>query len=76
MKDIERELNEYHHEYCAEELKQYLLSYQLRTMIMCFDIFYDIQNDKLNPTLIQSNTENKKKIPLKFNESKNIFELR
>jgi len=74
---MEEEINVHYKDFCSNENSNILLSYQIRHLQMCIDIFTDTENT----TKISSNYSKPfkgflKKRPFCYNEVKNIFEAR
>ena len=76
LREIELELMKYWPEYCTEKEILYLLSYQIKKLTTCIEIFVDTENEK--PTTLYK--KGKKGIfhsrPFAYNANENIYEQR
>jgi hypothetical protein len=70
------EVNSYWNEFCPEDQLTYLFSYQIRNILMCIDIFVDIQKAKVTSIYNKSIKGARRKRPFSFNQIKNLFESR
>lgn len=76
LREIEQELVRYWPEYCSEEEKLYLFSYQIKKLTICVEIFVETENEE--PTTLYK--KGKKGIthsrPFAYNQQENIYEQR
>jgi hypothetical protein len=73
---MEIEVNQFCHEFCSQENLRWLLSYQIRNLQMCFDIFTDIENSKISQLYSKPFKGSDHRRPFSFKEIINVFEAR
>eukprot|EP00826_Nyctotherus_ovalis_P043873 TRINITY_DN467_c0_g1_i3.p1 TRINITY_DN467_c0_g1~~TRINITY_DN467_c0_g1_i3.p1 ORF type:complete len:487 (-),score=109.77 TRINITY_DN467_c0_g1_i3:44-1504(-) len=76
LREIEQELTRYWPEYCPEEEKLNLLSYQIKKLTTCLEIFAQTENEEATTLYKKGKKGVTRSRPFAYNPSENIYEQR
>jgi len=76
LREIEQELMRYWPEYCSEEEKLYLVSYQIKKLTTCVEIFVKTENEDSTTLYKKGKKGITRSRPFAYNQQENIYEQR